>query len=188
MCKRNHKPVAKAMGWHRFWFPLQISISVSVSGCLKGFRFQVQGLFQIWAPSLTHLLDTHLNRVLHSISLYCMVLDCIQLHCMVLHGSPPSPTCWTPTSSRLSCTEALQYMVSWTKALLYFLEHKMSPVKQTHLIPFTVGQAPCMVRSSLKYAEGWKLSGMVTILMTLISDHDTDDTENNYDDTKDDAI
>ena len=27
---------------------------------------------------------------------------------------------------------------------------------------------------------------MVTILMTLISDHDTDDTENNYDDTKDD--
>ena len=113
-------------------------------------------------------------------------------------GLPPSPTCIAPTLSRLSCTEALQclgsctnalqYMVSWTKALLYFLEHKMSPVKQTHLIPFTVGQAPCMVRSSLKYAEGWKLSGMVTILMTLISDHDTDDTENNYDDTKDDAI
>ena len=121
MCKRNHKPVAKAMGWHRFWFPLQISISVSVSGCLKGFRFQVQGLFQIWAPSLTSLLDTHLNRVLHSISLYCMVLNCIQLHCMVLHGSPPSPTCWTPTSSRLSCTEALQCLGSCTNALQYMV-------------------------------------------------------------------
>ena len=28
--------------------------------------------------------------------------------------------------------------------------------------------------------------GMVTILMTLIIDHDTDDTENHYDDTEDD--
>ena len=171
MCKRNHKPVAKAMGWHRFWFPLQISISVSVSGCLKGFRFQVQGLFQIWAPSLTHLLDTHLNRVLHSISLYCMVLNCIQLHCMVLHGSPPSPTCWTPTSSRLPWTEALQCLVSWT-------EHKQSQVKRTYLTPFTVGQAPCMVRSSLKSA-GWKS----TVGDTDDTDHDTNDTEDGDGDT-----